>query len=837
MVVQAAGPMWPGGFETIVQSASGQRYEVLYLPDLRNDELQAAGKAPVYYWLPNAIRIAGEPGARKFRLTHFEGVRSEETTVGVTGTNEVAGGVLAVTVTAAPPLDVLQASHNQLTERLRADPRKYWGYRVPVPPQFAPVPISDSRTSMSNLSPRLDGTVPSDQTPPAPAGGGAPGGPGAPGAPRSAPVATRRPRLVRSPRTVPEGRDVTPSGLDAWYMRIEGQGPGSLNPAGENAYVALCGALPTAILWAGFHGTYSPVVVSQALTLKVWSETLTITINGNWDRIFSHFSAAAQGRAWWFNADIKAEFNNLRISGGIDVTVAIDGTVPGADKMKEEVDKRIDLIVNKFTEEAKARIFDPAPPEVKPAEAQGGGVASLFSPYSAGFALKYRRDETKLDLHYNETRLERFNLPTTISSSLEGFYEEIKAEPGAEQRYFTTLFLEDWDRKITHNVKPVVNWPDPARKWVGDPVAFLAVQVGYPSAAGDIQWTPHVFQSTDTGQATTWQPAFAKKGVDDVTNAPAGWTPDISYIRRTVHFTEPPSETDNPFVRCFVEKNEVVLDPGANGVATNELNIEVRADSAGKLDIGPIQLGAILDGPTQIVEVEFQAEGKTDDGTARPVVRFQFNAADQDKERYWTIFTGQPDFLPRYSYRVHVIVKGSIFTQGMEWWGAWRPTSGNGPLMVVVPTADEAVERRRLVPGARTEPGGLPVVGGANGGAPATGGNGQGTGVPAEQPGGVAGKPGSPAGKPRSTVPAAPVGKQADPPGNGKTVQGYALTGGTEKAAPETAETAETAEKAEKAGTRGERGPGEDAPTPVALPTFVVPSTAGWTASPVGTGA
>ena len=783
-MVQAAGPMWPGGFETIVSTKGGQRYEILYLPDLHNDELQREGKAPVYYWLPNAVRIAraGDTGDYKFHLIHFLGVLSQDTTVGVSGTEEVAGGVLALTITCAPPLDVLEASHQQITDRMRGDARRYWGWRIPTPPQFAPVPISDSRTHMSNLSPRADGTVPSSQPPSGGAAGPAgstttpTGAPGAPGAPKST-VATRlAPRLVKGPRSVRQNRDVTPNGLDAWYMRIEGDGPGSLNPAGENAYTALCGSLPAAILWAGFHGTYSPVVVSQTLNLKVWSETLRIKISGNWDRIFTHFSAAASGRAYWFNADIKAEFNNLRISGGITVEVEIDGTNPGADKMKEEVDKRVDLIVNKFTEEAKARIFDPAPPDVKPAEASSGGVlSSLFGGFGGGFALKYRRDETKLELGYDETRQERFNLPNTISSSLEGFYNDIKADATAEQKYFTNLYLEDWDRKITHNIKPVVRWPDPGRQWVGEPVAFLAVQIGYPAATGDIQWTPHVFQSTDTTPQTTWQPAFAKKNASDVSNAPNGWAPDISYIKRSIHFTEPPGESDNPFVRCFVEKNVVDLDPGPNGTPTQDLNIEVRADSAGKLDVGPIGLGALLDGPAQTVEVEFQADGKDADGNDRPVTRFSFNSLDQDHERYWTIFTGQPDFRPSYKYRVHVVVKGSLFTKGMEWWGDWQPTSGNGPLMLVVPTADEAAQVRRTVPSSRT-----PAQIESAPGQPASTSslpNGKPAGSPAGSPtsgttpatSGTSSTSGSPAGKPRTV----PAGSPAT-----KDVQGYPLSSG-----------------------------------------------------------
>ena len=206
-----------------------------------------------------------------------------------------------------------------------------------------------------------------------------------------------------------------------------------------------------------------------------------------------------------------------------------------------------------------------------------------------------------------------------------------------------------------------------------------------------------MFQSTDTTPETTWQPAMAKKEAADVADPPAGWTPDTSYVKRTLHFSEPPDETANPYVRCYVEKNVVDLDPEPNGTATNDLNIEVRADNAGKLNVGPLALNVSLDTPAQFVEVEFQALGTTDDGNERPITKFSWKSADQEKDRYWTIFTGQRDFLPRYRYRCHVVVRGSIFTKGMEWWGPWVESAGNGPLMVSVPTPDEAVQTRSLV--------------------------------------------------------------------------------------------------------------------------------------------
>ena len=106
----------------------------------------------------------------------------------------------------------------------------------------------------------------------------------------------------------------------------------------------MLGTLPTAILWQGFRGAYSQVSVVQSFLIPVWPTNIKLTITGSWERVFTHFSTQAKGRTFWFSADIKAEFNNLRISGGITVDLLIDGTAPGADKMQDEINKRIDLI-------------------------------------------------------------------------------------------------------------------------------------------------------------------------------------------------------------------------------------------------------------------------------------------------------------------------------------------------------------------------------------------------------------------------------------------------------------------------------------------------------------
>ena len=90
-----------------------------------------------------------------------------------------------------------------------------------------------------------------------------------------------------------------------------------------------------------------------------------------------------------------------------------------------------------------------------------------------------------------------------------------------------------------------------------------------------------------------------------------------TYVRRRVHLTEPMGITDNPLVRSML-KNVVDLDP-EGGTPTTDNVLEVRADSAGKLEVGPIDIDVVLQDNTQVVTVEFKASGHKHDGSERPV--------------------------------------------------------------------------------------------------------------------------------------------------------------------------------------------------------------------------
>jgi len=703
-MTDAIGPIFAAGFQHITSGG----YPLLYLPDLHNDELQREGKAPVYWWLPNAVRLAQKDnGDFKFSMLHFEGIRSEDTNVGVTGTEEVAGGLLGFSTTTAPPASALQDSQDELLNRFRGSDDKYWGWRTSVAPQFRPAPIVSNTTTVTNLSPNADGTVPA-ATSPAP-GGPAGGPPGRGRASRSLPPGIRS--LAPAPVVAPGSRTVQmrdgyrDSNFDPWYINLQGQGSGSVNPFAENAYSGLMGSYPAAVVWNSFHAGSSGISVWQNMRIKCWTPMVHILLEGDWDKIQDHLSAALAVGDFMWSAGVQAEFNNMVMNGTIKAQVEVDTSLPNADKLQAEIDKRKDLVFQKFMDQAQKAIFDPAPYTEQPAEAHGGGFLGL----GGGAAVKLRRDHSHLHLRYEENDVIGYLQEYPVSGELEGLYDEIKADPTAEKKYFRTLYLGDWERKVPRVVKPVVNWPNAAQKWVGEPVAFLSAQIGYPNTEGVVQWDGHVFQPSD-GPDAVWNTATEMKAAGDVANAPAGWTPDKTFLKRQIHLTEPPSDLENPFARIQVEQNVVDLDPGDLGSLVDDINLEVRVDNVGVLAVGPIFLDVDLENAKQVVEVVFKADGKTHDGIERVPVKFSWKFDDQDEPRYWMVFTGQPDFVPRFTYQVRVIVKGSIFTKGMEWLGPEQTLSASGPLMVSVPTPeDPGVQTRSLVPGAAAAPAPAPA--------------------------------------------------------------------------------------------------------------------------------
>lgn len=674
MATQAMGPSYAGGTQPVVKDG----YSVLYLPDVTNSKLQEEGQPAVFYYIPNTVRMARKNGTESgdflYNLVRFAGAGGDGV---IGGGGEVAGGVLTFSVTGAVPEPVRRQAEAEITARFTGNPDPFWGIRGGKPPMFRPAIITSNTTTVSNVSPTARG-LPTLQT--ATRDGrstrefGYFGMPGSRSGARPMPVVARDEAAGGTP-AVPAG-----SNLDPWYWQMHGEGAGSVDPTGTHAFSGLLGAYPTAICWEAFHGTASPLIVIQNYKLKVWSPVVTLDIVGKWESIFEHFSAAASGRYLWASVDLKAEFNNMRKKGVITVDLKVDTTLPGADEIAKRLDEKSDLVYDKFMEAAKKVIFDPPQPQVEAAQASSSG-GGIFSPWGAGVALKYRRDSTTLELEYHETQQFAYLQDHTVSSSLAGMYDEIKKDPDAERKYFLSVYLDDWPRKLARVCRPVAAWAD-------ETVEFLSVQVGYPNTQGEINWEGQQFAG-DGGQDGSWKYQTAQKLASDVTGAPEGWKPDLTFVKRKVHLAEPASELADPFTRVQIERNVIDLDPEPNGSLINDTTLEVRADSAGRLAVGPIELGVVLTDSTQVVEAVFEAvDPDSGDPVGMQPVRFRWSQADYAADRKWMIFTGDPEFLPFYRYKVIVTVKGTLFEPGRSWEGPWNRSNGNGPLVVNVPRPD-----------------------------------------------------------------------------------------------------------------------------------------------------
>src|SRR3954447_6449285 len=139
MAAQAMGPTYAGGTQPIVKDG----YAVLYLPDVCNRELIAQGEAPVFYYVPNQVRMARKEGPDKgdylFNLVRFAGTGGEGV---VGGAGEVAGGVLTFSTTGALPESTRQQAEAEITAQFANSNDAFWGLLGSAkPPMFRPAII------------------------------------------------------------------------------------------------------------------------------------------------------------------------------------------------------------------------------------------------------------------------------------------------------------------------------------------------------------------------------------------------------------------------------------------------------------------------------------------------------------------------------------------------------------------------------------------------------------------------------------------------------------------------------------------------------------------------
>src|SRR5215470_6567052 len=142
------GPLFAVSNQVVTKSG----YRISYWVDAHNQEMQRAGQAPVYYWLPEHVNLAKrDDGDYKFSVIRFAGVHSSTTTAGATGTdNAMLGGLLTFSTVAAPPDDVLAQAHAALIDQIRGESNPLWQYNGSVKPSFTFVPIVSNECLLSN---------------------------------------------------------------------------------------------------------------------------------------------------------------------------------------------------------------------------------------------------------------------------------------------------------------------------------------------------------------------------------------------------------------------------------------------------------------------------------------------------------------------------------------------------------------------------------------------------------------------------------------------------------------------------------------------------------------
>lgn len=476
-------------------------------------------------------------------------------------------------------------------------------------------------------------------------------------------------------RIVPITDNLMTIGNKELFLKLTGEGQGNIT-GGEDAFSGMLDGVMAQIVWDEFHGGFTSLSLKQILQIPVWTEKLSLKISGNWTKIYNHFSTHSSGRGWWYRFDIQKVYNELLTNGDIVVEIKLDQTIQNADEMQKLMEKHQELIFKQFMEQASKAIFDVAPSKEEPAKTGGRG----FWGFGGGFALKSVSDIVKLNLNYEEILEFKYNKEFPISSSLEGFYDYILNNPNDESKYFKRSFFD-----IIKDVPVVVNvnWPrNDSSKFVGEPIAFISVQIGYPLTDGTINWQIKTFRPDDS---PTWVPDhIVRKRKVDVNNPPENWEPDKFFVKRKIHYIQPPSETEFPFIRYFVEADSVNLDPSENGTLTKDANVEIIVKREGVLDVAIHMDHEILE--NQIIEVELLALGKDVNGNDRQKTKIRWDYETRSEIAYWKIYTGQTDFKTHFKYVVTLSEKGAAGSSRKEWRGEEQECFGNGVISLKVPS-------------------------------------------------------------------------------------------------------------------------------------------------------
>ncbi|MEU7039997.1 hypothetical protein AB0A77_02925 [Streptomyces varsoviensis] len=634
------GPTMAGGHQPI-DSEDG--YRALFYPDANNYELMREGKNPVYYWVPDQLRIArhgGEKGDYKFSLLRFAG--------GAGAVKPTVGGVLGLTTTGSIPAAAMERLQKKLIEKITSTSSNngLWNPQGREP-MFRPVTLLASTASISDLKFTQTGLrhfVQDKKTKKFEFRTSGMLGKG------------NREKIVKGPTKKDEG-------IGDWYWVLQGAGAASMDPTSEHAFTALLGRGPAAILYDTFKGASTVIYAGLVMDLQMWTPKIELSVKGEWKKIYDHFSAHANAHNLWTSADIRYQLNHTDLKGKISVEISPIGSFPGSADIAKYLRDKSDLVLDRFTQEAQRIIFDPAPVDETAAEASSSGAGA--SPWGVAFALKKRIDETELDLAYKETMQFSHVQQTVVSSSLQGLLHAMATEENAEGKYFPSVNLDDWPKELARTTAPIASWQTKL-------FHSLSVQIGYPDKSGALLWKNHVFTAPNSStELENWTYTVFQKAEHEVENPPAGWKPDRTFVKRAIHFNEPDPYDEFHIRRITVPEGMLQLDKGDNGTPLNDSIVEVRAQSNTIMAV-PVHFRGVLK-ENQEAELTVQAVDEKNQPIGEEA-RFYADAANLRQPRSWTLCPA-PSPSHRYQYKVTVY----DWSDGSEW-GSKRPTISSGPL-------------------------------------------------------------------------------------------------------------------------------------------------------------
>lgn len=649
---EVEGPVWVGQVVSVdVQDDDGAAYTVVWLPDRNNDLLREAGKPMHFYYLPEKPRLdRDEDGHYKFHLQKFSGVMDPTKNIGEEGYDELTGGCLTFTSTLGLPEPVLKRAFEQLKQEMseRGQSDAFFGQADgdPAPINGGPIALRANKTVLHEL--RFDG-------------GGEPAGNG------------------ESAGSSESAGDGDP---EAWSFEVQGAGEGALNLQASNAFTVMLGNRPVQMLLGSAESGDSQVTLENHIRYAVWTMVTKVEITAEWENVYDHFSMNIKGKSFLADVDYKKITDEMVNDGVVTVKVSFGAGMVDP-KEQERYEEAADAVADAFRKTMEEHLLKASQtPKEEAAKAETSDT-DWFWYRGGGFAMKDRKDITKGSRSYKREISKQIERSDVLSSQMEGLFDELKNDEDAKDRYFSEVFFEEGFKKIHVVATSNAHWPSGNGEASGDPIRRLNLQVGYPDSRGNLVWKSAARFKDDNSST-----AFSEQA--DMVS----WTPDTRDRIYAFDFTRHDDLGED--ADTIHLKKEVSLIEGPH-VATNEIEtsevtdehvVEVRSETAGKLDVGPIG----LDMPIGSDQIKVLVTVKTDQFGEEV---FEFNSENAAEPKHYSVWYARPEDVEPYEYWTEVIIEGKRFGQrALRWESDWTEREVGGPLEVEVPAIPSDLEAK-----------------------------------------------------------------------------------------------------------------------------------------------